>query len=41
MKKRRQFDAEFKREVIRMVKDQHLSVSEVGQTMGLGETAIR
>ncbi len=41
MKTRRKFDTEFKLEVVRMVKDQHLPVSEVGQTMGLGETAIR
>jgi len=40
-KQRRQFDAGFKLEVVRMVKDQGLSVSQVGQTMGLGETAIR
>ncbi len=32
MKTRRKFDTEFKLEVVRMVKDQHLPVSEVGQT---------
>ena len=40
-KQRRQFDASFKLEVVRMVKDQGLSVSQVSQTMNLGETAIR
>lgn len=40
-KQRRQFDAGFKLEVVRMVKDQGLSVSQVSQTMSLGETAIR
>lgn len=38
---RREFDASFKLEVVRMVKDQGLSVSDVCRTMGLGETAIR
>lgn len=40
-KQRRQFDAGFKLEVVRMVKDQGLSVSQVSQTMSLGESAIR
>lgn len=40
-KQRRQFDASFKLEVVRMVKDQGLSVTQVGQTLGVGETAIR
>ncbi len=41
MKTRRKFDTQFKLEVVHLVKDQNLSVSEVAQTMGLGETAIR
>lgn len=41
MKTRRTFDTGFKREVVRMVKDQGLPVSEVCQTMDLGETAVR
>ncbi len=41
MKTRRTFDTGFKREVVRMVKDQGLSVSEVCQTMDLGETVVR
>jgi len=40
-KQRRHFDANFKLEVVRMVKDQGLSVSQISQTMNLGETAIR
>ena len=38
---RRQFDANFKLEVARMVKDQGLSVAEVCRSMDLGETAVR
>lgn len=41
MKTRRKFDAAFKLEVVRMVRDQQLSVPEVSSTMGIGETAIR
>lgn len=41
MTPRKKFDAAFKLEVVRMIKDHGLSVSEVSQTMGLGETAIR
>jgi|UniRef100_UPI003F83BA06 transposase len=40
-RQRRQFDASFKLEVVRMVKDQGLSVGEVCRTMELGETAVR
>jgi transposase len=40
-KQRRHFDVSFKLEVVRMVKDQGLSITQVGQTMSLGETAIR
>lgn len=38
---RRQFDANFKLEVARMVKDQGLSVADVCRSMDLGETAVR
>ncbi len=41
MKARRKFDSQFKLEVVHMVKDQDLSVSDVAKTMGIGETAIR
>jgi transposase-like protein len=40
-RRRRQFDASFKLEVVRMVRDQGLSVSEVCRSMELGETAVR
>lgn len=38
---RREFDTGFKLEVVRMVKDQGLSVSEVCRSMDLGETVVR
>lgn len=38
---RRGFDASFKLEVARMVRDQELSVSEVCRTMSVGQTAVR
>jgi transposase len=38
---RREFDARFKLEVVRMVKDQGLSVTDVCRSMDLGPTAIR
>lgn len=41
MKTRRKFDAEFKLEIVRMVKDEDLSVPEIAKSMGVGETAIR
>ncbi|ABI60412.1 IS3 family transposase [Nitrosomonas eutropha] len=41
MKARRKFDTQFKLEVVHMIKDHDLSVSEVSKTMGVGETAIR
>ncbi|AHG65398.1 hypothetical protein [Advenella mimigardefordensis] len=41
MKKCRTFDAQFKLEVVHMIKDQDLSVSQVSKTTGVGETAIR
>ncbi|WP_408259029.1 transposase [Paraburkholderia xenovorans] len=37
-RRRRQFDASFKLEVVRMVRDQGLSVSEVCRSMDLVET---
>lgn len=40
-RKRREFDASFKLEVVRMVKDQRLSVIDVCRTIDLGETVIR
>ncbi len=40
-RRRRQFDTSFKLEVVRMVRDQGLSVSEVCRSMELGETALR
>ncbi|EUC18850.1 transposase IS3/IS911 family protein, partial [Burkholderia sp. BT03] len=40
-RRRREFDASFKLEVVRMVRDQGLSVSEVCRSMELGETAVR
>ena len=40
-KKRREFDASFKLEVVRMVRDQGLSVGDVCRTLDLGETAVR
>lgn len=40
-KTRRQFDASFKLEVVRMIKDQGLSVAQVCKDMQLGETAVR
>jgi transposase len=40
-KDRRKFDANFKLEVARMIKVQGLSVTQVCQTMGIGETAVR
>jgi transposase len=40
-RKRREFDASFKLEVVRMVKDQGLSVIDVCRTMDLGETVVR
>ncbi|MBV6271854.1 transposase, partial [Alcaligenaceae bacterium CGII-47] len=41
MTTRRKFDTQFKLEVVHMVKDHGLGVSEVSKTMGVGETAIR
>lgn len=39
--KRRVFDAPFKLQVVQMIKDQGLSVSQVCQDMNLGETVVR
>ena len=38
---RRKFDPDLKLEVVRMVKDQGVPVTQVCQTMGIGETALR
>jgi transposase len=38
---RSKFDASFKLEVARLIRDQGLSVQEVTQSMGIGETAAR
>ncbi len=40
-KMRRTFDSDFKLEVVKMVKDQGLSVAEVCRAMELGDTALR
>lgn len=40
-KKRRQFDTSLKLEVVRMIKDQRLSATQVSHSMDIGETAIR
>ena len=40
-RKRRSFDTEFKLQVVKMIKDQGLSVGQVCRDMGLGETAVR
>ncbi|WP_408338150.1 transposase [Paraburkholderia sp. RL17-337-BIB-A] len=40
-RRRRQFDASFKLEVVRMVRDQGLSVGEVCRSMDLVDTALR
>jgi transposase len=40
-RRRRQFDATFKLEVVRIIRDQGLSLSEVCRSMELGETAVR
>ncbi len=40
-KKRRQFDISLKLEVIRMIKEQGLTTTQVSHSMDIGETAIR
>ncbi|MDB5839272.1 MAG: transposase family protein [Herminiimonas sp.] len=35
------FDASFKLEIVRMIKEQGLSVQHVSQSMCIGQTAIR
>lgn len=40
-KQRRQFDTSFKLEVVRMIKEQGLSVPHVSQSMNIGQSAIR
>ena len=38
---RKKFDASFKLQIVRMIKEQGLSVSQVCRDMSLGETAVR
>ena len=40
-KQRRQFDISLKLEVVRMIKEQGLTATQVSQSMDIGETAIR
>jgi transposase-like protein len=40
-RQRRSFDPSCKLEVVRMIKEQGLSISHVSQTMDIGMTAIR
>lgn len=40
-RKRRSFDASFKLQVVKMIKERGLSVSQVCRDMELGETAVR
>lgn len=40
-RKRRNFDPSFKLEVVKMVKEQGLSVQHVSESMSIGPTAIR
>lgn len=40
-RQRRVFDTNFKLEVVRLIKDQGLSVRNVSETMSIGPTAIR
>ena len=40
-KQRRKFDTSFKLEVVRMIKEQGLSVPHVSQSMNIGQSAIR
>ena len=39
--KRREYDADFKLQVVKMVKEQGIKVSQVCKDMQLGETAVR
>jgi transposase len=40
-RKRRSFDSDFKRQVVRMIKDHGLGVSQICQDMNLRETAMQ
>ncbi|WP_213942337.1 transposase, partial [Pseudomonas sp. dw_612] len=40
-KKRRAFDDSFKLQVVKMIKDQGLTVTQVCQDLNIGETAVR
>jgi transposase len=41
MSKRRHFESSYKLDVVRMVKEQGLSLGQVCQSLALGETAVR
>ena len=41
IKKRRSFDVEFKLQVVKMIKDEGVSVGQVCRDLDLGETAVR
>lgn len=38
---RRQFDASFKLQVVKMIREQGLSIGQVCKDMGLGDTSVR
>lgn len=40
-KKRRAFDDSFKLQVVKMIKDQGLTITQVCQDLNIGETAVR
>jgi len=40
-KKYRKFDASFKLEVVKMIKDQGMTIAQVSRDLDLGETAVR
>lgn len=41
VKQRRNFDPSFKLEIVRMIKEQGLSITHVSETMDIGKTALR
>ncbi len=40
-KQRRQFDTSFKLEIVRMIKEQGLSIAHISESMSIGQSAIR
>ena len=40
-KQRRQFDTSFKLEIVRMIKEQGLSISQISESMSIGQSSIR